>query len=212
MKIRKEKICQNNIIPVVVINDACKAVPAAKALLAGGIKVIEITFRTAAARRAIAEVCMHVPGMLVGAGTIINTDQLDQALEAGAKFIVSPGLNVDLIKAAHAKSVMILPGAVTPTEIMQGLELGIQTFKFFPSENYGGLNTINALAAPFAEIDFIPTGGISAKNLAGYMQNKRVAAIGGSWMATSEMIDSARYDDITSLTLEAMSIVNSIRS
>ncbi len=206
-----KKIRECGIVPVIVINDASKAVPLSKALLAGGIFVIEVTFRTAAAYESIVNISREVPEMLVGAGTILDMEQLDRAIEAGSQFIVSPGLDGAIVKAAHAKGIVILPGAVTPTEIMQGLKLGIQTFKFFPAESYGGLGAIKSLCAPFASIDFVPTGGVSLKNLPDYLNNNRIAAVGGSWMATADMIDRGDFEDITNQTQQAVSLLHSIR-
>ena len=206
-----ERVRQCGIVPVIVINDAKNAVPTAQALLDGGISVIEITFRTAAARDAIAAVARNVPEMLVGAGTVLTLEQMDAAIAAGAEFIVSPGMDAELVQAANERNIPILPGAVTPSEIMVGLKLGIRTFKFFPAENYGGIATIKSLGAPFTDIMFVPTGGISEKNVADYLQNKRIAAIGGSWMATGEMISAGRFDEIREKTRQAVELLRTIR-
>ncbi|HBP37201.1 MAG TPA: 2-dehydro-3-deoxyphosphogluconate aldolase [Clostridiales bacterium] len=199
------------IVPVIVINDAAQAVPLAKALLAGGIRVIEITFRTAAAREALARIKNGVPDMLAGAGTILSPEQLDAALDAGASFAVSPGLDADLVRAAQERQCPILPGAVTPSEIMQGLLLGLDTFKFFPAENYGGLATIQALCGPFPGIRFVPTGGISAKNAADYLKSPKILAIGGSWMAPKELIEAGDFAEILRRTEQAVAMLRSIR-
>lgn len=206
-----ELIRQCGIVPVIVINEAENAVPAAQALLDGGIGVIEITFRTAAALDAIAAVASQVPGMLVGAGTVLTVAQLDAAIAAGAKFVVSPGMDIELVQAALERNIPILPGAVTPSEIMAGLKLGVRTFKFFPAANYGGIATIKSLAAPFTDIMFVPTGGISEKNASEYLQYSRIAAIGGSWMATGEMISAGRFDEIREKTREAVALLRSVR-
>ena len=206
-----EKVARCGIVPVIVINDAAQAVPLAKALLAGGINVIEITFRTAAAREAIAAVAREVPDMIVGAGTVLTEEQVASAVAAGARFLVSPGMDADVIKAAQALNCPILPGVVTPSEVITGLKLGIKTFKFFPAENYGGLSTIKSLCAPFTAINFIPTGGINEKNVADYLKYDRIAAIGGSWMAPAKLIDSGRFDEIEAKTKEAVALLRSIR-
>lgn len=206
-----EQVSKCGIVPVIVLNDADKAVPLAKALLAGGITVMEITFRTAAARDSIAAVSKEVPEMLVGAGTVITIEQMDAAIAAGAKFLVSPGSDVELIKAAAERNCPLLPGAVTPSEIMAGLKLGVKMFKFFPAENYGGLATLKSLGAPFTDISFVPTGGISEKNVASYLENRRIAAVGGSWMAPAKLIDAGDFDAIEEKTREAVSLLKSIR-
>ncbi len=206
-----QQIEQCGIVPVIVLNDAARAVPLAKALLAGGIGVIEITFRTAAAREAIARIAAEVPAMLVGAGTILTLEQLDAAIAAGARFLVSPGLDADLVRAAQARDITILPGAVTPSEIMQGLKLGLDVFKFFPAENYGGLATIKALAAPFGKIRFMPTGGVSEKNVSDYLKNPKIAAVGGSWMAPGDLIDAGDFAEIQRRTEQAVALLRSIR-
>lgn len=199
------------IVPVVVLNEVSRAVDTARALLSGGIDVIEITFRTAAAAESIAAVSAALPEMLVGAGTVINTAQLDEAIAAGAKFIVSPGSDEVLIAAAMERGIPIFPGVVTPGEIMMGLRHGIEIFKFFPAESFGGLKTIAALCAPFPGIRFVPTGGISEKNAADYFANKRIAAVGGSWMVSADMIGSGDYEGITRKSAEAVEICRQAR-
>jgi 2-dehydro-3-deoxyphosphogluconate aldolase/(4S)-4-hydroxy-2-oxoglutarate aldolase len=206
-----KQISECGIVPVIVLNDASKAVPLARALLAGGINVMEITFRTAAARDSIAAVSREVPEMIVGAGTVITVAQMDAAIAAGARFLVSPGLDTELVEAASQRNCPLLPGAVTPSEIMTGLKLGVQVFKFFPAENYGGLATLKSLGAPFAGISFVPTGGISAKNVVPYLENKRIMAVGGSWMAPANLIDAGDYAAIEALTKEAVELLRSVR-
>ena len=192
-----ERVIKCAIVPVIVLDEVSRAVPTAKALLAGGIDVMEITFRTAAARDAIAEVVANVPEMLVGAGTVINLEQMETALSAGAQFIVSPGTDDSLIATCMTRNVPILPGVVSPSEIMIGLKHGLRIFKFFPSESYGGLATIKALSGPFPNIKFLPTGGISEKNAADYLANPSIAAIGGSWMVPAKLINNENYAEIT---------------
>lgn len=211
MEATMTRLAKCGIVPVIVLNDAKNAVPLAKALLAGGIDVMEITFRTAAARESIEAVSREVPEMLVGAGTVLNTQQMQDAISAGAKFLVSPGSDSELIQAAAAAGCPLLPGAVTPSEIMAGLKLGVKVFKFFPAENYGGLATLKSLGAPFTDISFVPTGGISDKNIRPYLENKRVMAVGGSWMAPADLVDSGDFAKIEQLTRDAVELLGSVR-
>ena len=199
-------------VPVIALEKAEDAVPLAKALLAGGIDAAEITFRTAAAEEAIRLISEEVPDMLVGAGTVLTTDQTERAVHAGARFIVSPGMDLNVVRRAREMDVLMLPGAVTPTEIIAGLKEGIETFKFFPAGNYGGLKTIKALSAPFAQASFVPTGGVSAENLADYLAFDRVAAVGGSWLCTGQLIRAGRWDEISALAREAVEIRQQVRA
>ena len=206
------KIIENSgIIPVVVLDDAAKAVPLAKALLAGGINICEITFRTAAAEESIRQIALNVPEMIVGAGTVLTKEQLKAATDAGAKFIVSPGSDLEVIRYAKELGVYMLPGAVTPTEVMQLIKEDIKVIKFFPAENYGGLKTIKALSAPFPNIKFVPTGGVSLSNLTTYLEFDKIAAVGGSWLCTKDLITNGKWDEITKLSKEAMDIFKSVR-
>ena len=206
------KIIENSgIIPVVVLDDAAKAVPLAKALLAGGINICEITFRTAAAEESIRQIALNVPEMIVGAGTVLTKEQLKAATDAGAKFIVSPGSDLEVIRYAKELGVYMLPGAVTPTEVMQLIKEDIEVIKFFPAENYGGLKTIKALSAPFHNIKFVPTGGVSLSNLTTYLEFDKIAAVGGSWLCTKDLITNDKWDEITKLSKEAMDIFKSVR-
>ena len=206
------KIIENcGIIPVVVLDDVSNAVPLAKALLAGGINICEITFRTAAAEESIRQIALNVPEMIVGAGTVITKEQLKAATDAGAKFIVSPGSDLEVIRYAKELGVYMLPGAVTPTEIMQLIKEDIKVVKFFSAENYGGLKTIKALSAPFPNIKFVPTGGVSLSNLTAYLEFDKIAAVGGSWLCTKDLIKDGKWDEITKLSKEAMDIFKSVR-
>ena len=206
------KIIENSgIIPVVVLDDAAKAVPLAKALLAGGINICEITFRTAAAEESIRQIALNVPEMIGGAGTVLTKEQLKAATDAGAKFIVSPGSDLEVIRYAKELGVYMLPGAVTPTEVMQLIKEDIKVIKFFPAENYGGLKTIKALSAPFPNIKFVPTGGVSLSNLTTYLEFDKIAAVGGSWLCTKDLITNDKWDEITKLSKEAMDIFKSVR-
>ena len=206
------KIIENSgIIPVVVLDDAAKAVPLAKALLAGGINICEITFRTAAAEESIRQIALNVPEMIVGAGTVLTKEQLKAATDAGAKFIVSPGSDLEVIRYAKELGVYMLPGAVTPTEVMQLIKEDIKAIKFFPAENYGGLKTIKALSAPLPNIKFVPTGGVSLSNLTTYLEFDKIAAVGGSWLCTKDLITNDKWDEITKLSKEAMDIFRTVR-
>ena len=206
-----EQVAACGVVPVVVLEDAEQAVPTAKALLKGGINAMEITFRTAAARDSIAKVAKEVPEMIVGAGTVINVEQLHAAVEAGAKFIVSPGSDADIIREAMKLNVAVTPGVVTPSEIMLGLRLGVKVFKFFPAESFGGLKTIKALCGPFPQIRIIPTGGINQANVADYFKNPKIVAVGGSWMCTKDMISAGDFDAITEKSRAATDLFKEIR-
>ena len=184
------------------------AVPAAKAVLAGGVDVMEITFRTAAALESIAAVSSECPEMLVGAGTVLNQVQCKNAIEAGAGFIVSPGFDRKTAEYCLERKIAVTPGCVTPTEIMQALELGLKVVKFFPANVYGGLAAMKALAGPFTDVKFIPTGGVNAGNLKEYITAPFVYAVGGTWMCSKGDISDGRFDRITQLCREAKQIVS----
>lgn len=193
---------ENPVIPVVVINDANRAPMLGEALLAGGIPVAEVTFRTSAAPAAIREMSA-VPGLLVGAGTVIDPGQVDKAAEAGAKFIVSPGLSAAVVARALFHGIPVYPGTVTPTEVMAALDLGLTTLKFFPAGTYGGPAALRNLGAPFPQVRFIPTGGVSAENLHDYLVLPNVAAVGGSWMVPQHAIDAGDSASIVRLCSQA---------
>ncbi|NLX64384.1 MAG: bifunctional 4-hydroxy-2-oxoglutarate aldolase/2-dehydro-3-deoxy-phosphogluconate aldolase [Clostridiaceae bacterium] len=202
-----DKLGKAGVVPVVVIEDARNAVPTAKALLAGGINVMEITFRTAAAKDSIKQVAENVPEMVVGAGTVLTLDQCKAAVEAGAKFIVSPGFNEEVVKWCVENDVAVTPGCVTPTEITMALKYGIKVIKFFPANVYGGLSAMKALSGPFGDVRFIPTGGVDSKNLAEYITAPFVHAVGGSWVCPKADISDGNFDKITALCTEARKIV-----
>ena len=193
----------SGVVPVVVIDDAANAVPTAKALLAGGIDVMEITFRTAAAADAIRAVAENCPEMMVGAGTIITLEQCKTAVDAGAKFIVAPGFDPEVAAWCVENQISITPGCVTPTEIMAAMKLGLRVLKFFPAGVYGGLNAMKNLAGPFGGVSFIPTGGVNAKNIGEYIAAPFVHAVGGSWVCPKADIAAGNYEKITQLCLEA---------
>ena len=207
-----EQFAACGIVPVVVLEEVAQALPVAQALLAGGINVMEITFRTAAAKESIATVAREMPEMMVGAGTVVNLRQLEEAAQAGAQFIVSPGSSAELIKASLERQLAIVPGVATPSEIMIGLELGLKVFKFFPAETYGGLKAIKALSGPFPQIRFIPTGGIRQDNAGEYLKSPGIIAVGGSWMVSADLIRSGRFDEITERSRMAVELARAARS
>ena len=192
------------IVPVVVIDKAEDAVPTAKALLSGGIDVMEITLRTPAGMDAIRQVAQNCPDMCVGAGTVLTLEQCKQAVEAGARFIVSPGFDHATAKWCVENKVAITPGCVTPTEIMAALALGVNVVKFFPANVYGGLSAMKALSGPFGDVKFIPTGGVSADNLAEYAAAPFIHAVGGSWLCTKDDIAAGNFEKITALCAQAV--------
>lgn len=197
------RLSNAGVVPVVVIENAKDAVPTARAMVAGGIDVMEITFRTAAAADAIAAVAAECPEMLVGAGTVITLAQCKKAVEAGAKFIVAPGFNREVVAWCVENNVPVTPGCVTPTEIMAAMELGLKVIKFFPAGVYGGLSAMKALAGPFGGIKFIPTGGVNAQNLAEYISAPFIHAVGGSWVCPKADISAGNFEKITALCAEA---------
>lgn len=206
-----EKIGQYGIVPVVVIEDAKDAMPLAKALCEGGLPVAEITFRTQAAAEAIQIMTKEFPEMLIGAGTVLNAGQVDTAVAAGAKFIVSPGLNPRTVAYCVEHGIQMLPGCANASDIELAIEFGLDAVKFFPAEQAGGLPMIKALAAPYCDMMFMPTGGINEGNIKDYLKFSKILACGGSWMVKSELIRQGDYQTITKLTKEAVAIVNEIR-
>lgn len=205
MNIILDKLSKMGIVPVIALNKPEDAAPLAKALCDGGLPCAEVTFRTDAAEEAIRIMTREFPDMLVGAGTVLTTEQVDAAVDAGAKFIVSPGLNPRIVKYCVEKGILILPGCTNPSDIEQAIECGLDAVKFFPAEASGGLNMIKAMAAPYNKIKFMPTGGINEKNLNSYLDFNRIIACGGSWMVNSDLISNGEFDRITELTKEAVS-------
>ncbi len=200
-------ISNAGIVPVIAIDDAKKAVPLAKALIEGGVYAAEFTFRTAAAEDAIRAVANEVPEILVGAGTVLTPDQLDRALKAGARFIVTPGFNPELVKYGLSKGAVMLPGAATPGEMEQAMALGLEAVKFFPAEESGGIKMLRSLAGPYRDLKWLPTGGINPENLADYLSFGQVLACGGTWMVKKDLIESESWDRITALCKEAVDIM-----
>lgn len=198
-----KRLAGSGVVPVVVLEDAKQAVPTARAMAAGGVDVMEITFRTAAARDSIAAVSAECPEVLVGAGTVVTLEQCKSAVEAGAKFIVSPGFDAEVVKWCVDNGVAVTPGCVTPTEIMAAMKLGIGVFKFFPANVYGGLTAMKSLAAPFTSAKFIPTGGVNSGNIDEYISAPFIHAVGGSWVCPKADISAGNYDKITALCAQA---------
>ncbi len=206
-----EKIGKIGIVPVVALDDAKDALPLGEALMEGGLPCAEITFRTDAAEESIKKMAAELPDMTVGAGTVLSIEQVDRAVEAGAKFIVSPGTNPEVVRYCVKNDIPITPGVVTPSEIELALSCGVDILKFFPAEPSGGLAMIKALAAPYVDVMFMPTGGISPENVRDYLKYERIFACGGSWMVKKELINSGRFEEIKGLTREAAKIVSEIR-
>jgi len=198
------------IVPVVVLEDAANAAPLGAAMKAGGLPCAEITFRTAAAAASIKAMSAD-PDIVVGAGTVLTTDQAQAAVDAGAKFLVSPGISPKVVEWALARNVLIIPGCVTPTEIQMALEYGLKVVKFFPAGNYGGAKTLKSLAAVYGGVRFVPTGGIDAGNIGEYLGIKAVAACGGSWICTNELIKAGNWAEITRLTAEGIKAAKAVR-
>jgi 2-dehydro-3-deoxyphosphogluconate aldolase/(4S)-4-hydroxy-2-oxoglutarate aldolase len=206
-----EQFGKIGIIPVVVLDDAKDAEPLGKALMEGGLPCAEVTFRTAAAEESIRIMAEKFPDMLVGAGTVLTTDQVDRAVAAGAKFIVSPGINPKVVEYCVSKNIPITPGTCNPSNVETALEFGLDVVKFFPAEPAGGLKYIKAIAAPYVGMKFMPTGGINAENVKEYLKYDRILACGGSWMVKGDLIKAGDFDKIRELTAEAAQIVKEIR-
>ncbi|HIF9135261.1 TPA: bifunctional 4-hydroxy-2-oxoglutarate aldolase/2-dehydro-3-deoxy-phosphogluconate aldolase [Photobacterium damselae] len=196
------------IIPVMVIERLEDAIPMAKALMEGGISIFEITLRTPVALEAMTLIANELPQALVGAGTVLTCAQYDAAVQAGAKFAISPGMSPSLLLHAQQGTVPLIPGVATPSEIMQALELGYDHLKFFPAEAYGGAQTLKAISAPLPQVTFCPTGGINTANVIEYKMVKSVATIGGSWMLPKDLIAQGQWEEITKLTKEAVTLLS----
>ncbi len=208
MKTIAEQFYQYGVVPVVVLEDAKDAVRLAKALMDGGLPCAEVTFRTEAAEDAIRLMCKEYPDMLVGAGTVLTIDQVDRAVAAGARFIVSPGFDPEIVDYCLEKDIPVFPGCITPSEEAQAAKRGIEVVKFFPAEQAGGVAMIRSLAAPYTGMKFMPTGGISAKNLRDYLECDKILCCGGSWMVKSDLIHQGEFDRIRDLTREAVELAD----
>ena len=208
----ENKIAESLIVPVVVLEDAKDAKPLAKALVNGGLPCAEVTFRTAAAAESIKIMTTEYPDMLVGAGTVLTTAQVDLAVESGAKFIVSPGFDPEIVDYCLSKDIPVFPGCVTPSEVAQAVKRGLKVVKFFPAGQFGGVATIKALAAPYVGLKFMPTGGVNAKNLEEYLNCSSIIACGGSWMVKGDLIKAGEFDKIETMTKEAVTLAKSIRA
>ena len=206
-----EKVYKTGIVPVVVLDRAEDAIPLAQALLRGGIDFMEITFRTECAADAISLISREVPEMTVGAGTVINISQAAKAVESGAQFIVSPGLDNGVIFWAKDNDIPVIPGAVTPSEIMKAISFELNVIKFFPADVFGGIKAIKALSAPFGQVKFLPTGGVSESNLKEFIENRSVAAVGGSWVCKKDDIANHDWDKIEILAANAVKIIREAR-
>lgn len=199
------------VVPVMVINNLEDALPMAKALAAGGINVFEVTLRTKVALAAIKTIATAMPEAMIGAGTVINAQQYDDAVAAGAKFIISPGYSLRLLAHGKSGSVPLIPGVATPSEIISALELGYDHLKFFPAEANGGAAALKAIAGPLPQVRFCPTGGISPDNVAEYMALSCVATVGGSWMLPNDAIAAGNWDKVTELAKQAVALLASLK-
>lgn len=197
------------LVPVIKLDSPDDALPLAEALIAGGLPVAEITFRTDAARESIRKIRSAYPDMLTGAGTVLSLEQAKAAADAGASFIVSPGMNRDVVEFSIENHIPVFPGACTPTEIMAAMEYELEVVKFFPAKQYGGLDTIKALSAPFPSVRFMPTGGISEANIKDFLAFPKIIACGGSFMASGSLISQKKFDDIRKLTANAAALIKS---
>lgn len=204
-----DAILARRLIPVVTLEDAAAADSLAAALVAGGLPVAEITLRSPAAIAAIAAMARR-GDVIVGAGTVLTVGQVRQAVEAGAQFVVSPGFNPEMVRYCLDRQIPVLPGVSTPTEIQTALFHGVDTVKFFPAEAFGGCRTLKALGAPFPTVRFVPTGGIAADNLAGYLHLPQVAACGASWVVSGDLVTSGRFEDIRQRIVAALKIVDEV--
>lgn len=212
MKTLEEQFYECAVVPVVVLNDAKDALPLADALIKGDLPCAEVTFRTDAAEESIRLMCEKYPEMLVGAGTVLTIDQVDRAVAAGAKFIVSPGFDPEIVDYCLEKGIAVFPGCITPSEVAQAVKRGLKVVKFFPAEQAGGVDMIKAMAAPYTTVKFMPTGGISAKNLKDYLGCDKIICCGGSWMVKGDMIKNGEFDKIAEMTKEAVKLAKAIRA
>lgn len=207
----EEKFYETRVVPVVVLEDAEDAVPLAQALVEGGLLSAEVTFRTAAAEESIRRMTEAFPQMLVGAGTVLTKEQVDAAAAAGAKFIVSPGFDPEIVDYCLEKKIPVLPGCISPSEVAQAVKRGLTIVKFFPAEQAGGIAMIKAMAAPYVGIKFMPTGGINAGNLTEYLSCDKILCCGGSWMVKGDLVKAGNFGKIRGLSAETRKLVDTIR-
>lgn len=210
MRTMEEQFREALVVPVVVLNDAKDAEPLAEALVEGGLPCAEVTFRTEAAEESIRRMAAKYPEMLVGAGTVLTIEQVERAVNAGAKFIVSPGFDPEIVDYCIEKEIPVFPGCITPSEVAQAVKRGLKVVKFFPAEQFGGVATIKAMAAPYGMVKFMPTGGINAKNLKDYLSCDKILCCGGSWMVKGDLIKAGEFDKIRELTKEAVALAKEI--
>ena len=211
MKTLEEQFYEYAVVPVVVLDDADDAAPLAEALIKGGLPCAEVTFRTEAAEESIRIMNKKYPDMLVGAGTVLTTEQVDRAVAAGAKFIVSPGFDPEIVDYCLEKKIPVFPGCISPSEVAQAVKRGLKVVKFFPAEQAGGLAMLKAMAAPYTMLKFMPTGGINTKNLKEYLGFSKILCCGGSWMVKGDMIKNKEFDKITEMTKEATELAAAAR-
>lgn len=211
MKDITERFEKLGVVPVVVLEDAKDAVPLATALVEGGLPCAEVTFRTEAAEESIRLMTEQFPEMLVGAGTVLTVEQVDAAVRAGAKFIVSPGFDAEIVDYCLKNEIPVFPGCISPSEVAQAVKRGLKVVKFFPAEPAGGISMIKAMAAPYTGLKFMPTGGINVKNLGEYLSCDKIVCCGGSWMVKGELVKTGEFNKIRQLTEEARRLVDSIR-
>ena len=211
MKTLEEQFYEYAVVPVVVLDDAEDAAPLAEALIKGGLPCAEVTFRTEAAEESIRIMNKKYPDMLVGAGTVLTTEQVDRAVAAGAKFIVSPGFDPEIVDYGLEKKIPVFPGCISPSEVAQAVKRGLKVVKFFPAEQAGGLAMLKAMAAPYTMLKFMPTGGINTKNLKEYLGFSKILCCGGSWMVKGDMIKNKEFDKITEMTREATELAAAAR-
>ena len=207
----EERFEDFGVVPVVVLDDVKDALPLAKALTEGGLPCAEVTFRTEAAEESIKVMAEAYPDMVVGAGTVLTIEQVDAAVKAGAKFIVSPGFDPEIVDYCLKKEIPIFPGCVTPSEVAQAVKRGLKVVKFFPAEPAGGVAMIKAMAAPYHQLRFMPTGGIGTQNLKDYLEFDKIICCGGSWMVKADLIKNGEFEKICKLTKEAKELAKSIR-
>ena len=207
-----EEISKIGIVPVIALDHVEDAAPLAKALCDGGLPCAEVTFRTAAAEESIRIMAEQFPEMLVGAGTVLTTEQVDRAVAAGASLIVSPGFDPEIVDYCISKNIEVVPGIVTPSELAQAVKRGLTRVKFFPAEAAGGLKMIKAMCAAYTTVRIMPTGGINAKNISEYLECDKIFCCGGSWMVKGDLIKAGEFDKIKDMTAEAVALVKEIRS